>query len=184
MNAELLLDRCDYCDVTPGKLHKKTCLLSGRHMTVRFDPRNEHRTERKIEMTPEKVLLIVGATIFGILGSIHLLYTFFTNKFDAFDQTVTKAMRETSPVLTKETTMWDAWIGFNVSHSLGAMLVTAFYVPLALTNEPHVPSGRLVKRTIVQVSSTGAVVPGFVPRGERKGFPVAQEGIMPVQENG
>ncbi|MBV1904670.1 MAG: hypothetical protein KUG75_01225 [Pseudomonadales bacterium] len=30
--------------------------------------------------------------------------------------------------------MWDAWMGFNASHSLGAMLVTAFYVPLALGN--------------------------------------------------
>ena len=30
--------------------------------------------------------------------------------------------------------MWDAWVGFNASHSLGAILVTAFYVPLALTN--------------------------------------------------
>lgn len=82
----------------------------------------------------EQILLITGATIFGILGTIHLLYTFFTNKFDAFDQTVTDSMRDTSPVLTKETTMWDAWIGFNASHSLGAMLVTAFYVPLALSN--------------------------------------------------
>ena len=82
----------------------------------------------------EQILLIVGATIFGILGTIHLLYTFFSNKFDAFDQTATKAMRDTSPVLTNETTMWDAWVGFNASHSLGAMLVPAFYVPLALTN--------------------------------------------------
>jgi hypothetical protein len=82
----------------------------------------------------EQVLLILGASIFGLLGFIHLLFTFFTNKFDAFDPTTTKAMRDTSPVLTKETTMWEAWIGFNASHSLGAMLVMAFYVPLVLTN--------------------------------------------------
>ncbi|MDC1287633.1 hypothetical protein N8198_07095 [Gammaproteobacteria bacterium] len=82
----------------------------------------------------EQALLIIGAAIFGILGSIHLLYTFFTNKFDAIDPATTKAMRETSPVLTGETTMWNAWIGFNASHSLGAMLVAAFYVPLALIN--------------------------------------------------
>jgi len=81
----------------------------------------------------EQILLIVGATIFGTLGTIHLVLTFFSNKFDAFDQNVTKAMKETSPILTKETTMWDAWIGFNASHSFGATLVTAFYVPLAIT---------------------------------------------------
>ena len=82
----------------------------------------------------EQILLIAGATIFGTLGAIHLVCTFFSNRFNAFDRTVTQAMKDTSPVLTKETTMWNAWVGFNASHSLGAMLVTAFYVPLALTN--------------------------------------------------
>ena len=82
----------------------------------------------------EQAFLIVGAAIFGVLGFIHLLYTFFTNKFDAFDPVAAKAMRDTSPVLTKETTMWDAWIGFNARHSLGAILVAAFYIPLAFTN--------------------------------------------------
>lgn len=82
----------------------------------------------------DQILLIIGASIFGILGFAHLFYTFCTNKFDARDRTVTTAMNNTSPVLTKETTMWKAWIGFNASHSLGAMLVMAFYVPLAATN--------------------------------------------------
>jgi len=82
----------------------------------------------------EQILLIVGAIIFGVLGTIHLVYTFFSNKFNAFDSSVTKAMKNTSPLLTKQTTMWNAWVGFNASHSLGAILVTAFYVPLALNN--------------------------------------------------
>ncbi len=82
----------------------------------------------------EQVLLIVGASIFGVLGTIHLVYTFYSNKFNAFDPTVTKAMKRTSPILTKETTIWDAWVGFNASHSLGAMLIAAFYIPLALFN--------------------------------------------------
>ncbi len=81
-------------------------------------------------MNPQ-ILIIIGASIFGILGSIHLLYTFFSNKFEAFDSTVTEAMKSTSPILTKETSVWKAWIGFNASHSLGAMLVAAFYIPLA-----------------------------------------------------
>jgi len=82
----------------------------------------------------EQILLIVGASIFGILGAIHLAYTFYSNKFNAFDPAVTKAMKRTSPVLTRETTIWNAWIGFNASHSLGAILVAAFYIPLALSN--------------------------------------------------
>jgi hypothetical protein len=78
-----------------------------------------------------QILLIIGASVFGILGIIHLLYTFLTNKFEARDSSVTKAMKRTSPVLTKETSVWGAWVGFNASHSLGAMLVAAVYIPLA-----------------------------------------------------
>ena len=61
----------------------------------------------------EQILIIVGASIFGILGLVHLIYTFYTNKFDARKSSVTDAMKKTSPVLTKETTIWDAWVGFN-----------------------------------------------------------------------
>ena len=80
-----------------------------------------------------QILLIIGASIFGILGTVHLLYTFFTNKFEAHDSSVTEAMKGTSPILTKETSVWKAWVGFNASHSLGAMLVAAVYIPLTTT---------------------------------------------------
>ena len=82
----------------------------------------------------EQVLMITGASIFGLLGLMHLLYTFFTHKFNAFDPAVTQAMKNTSPVLTKETSMWAAWVGFNASHSLGALLVAAFYIPMAASH--------------------------------------------------
>ena len=77
-----------------------------------------------------QIFLIIGASVFGILGSIHLWYTFFTNKFEAHDSSVTEAMKRTAPILTKETSVWDAWVGFNASHSLGALLVAAVYIPL------------------------------------------------------
>lgn len=80
----------------------------------------------------EQILIIIGASIFGVLGTVHLFYTFFTNKFEAYDSSVTEAMKETSPILTKETTVWSAWIGFNASHSIGAMLVAGFYIPLTM----------------------------------------------------
>jgi hypothetical protein len=82
----------------------------------------------------EQLLIIIGASIFGLLGLAHLLFTFFTNKFNAFNPDVTESMKGTSPVLTKETTMWDAWVGFNASHSLGAIFIAAVYIPLAAFN--------------------------------------------------
>lgn len=80
----------------------------------------------------EKIFIVTGASIFGVLGSIHLIYTFFTNKFDAIDPSVNEAMKSTSPVLTKETTIWNAWVGFNASHSLGVMIFAGVYIPLTI----------------------------------------------------
>lgn len=77
-----------------------------------------------------QILLISGASIFGLLGAIHLIYTFFSNKFYASDNAVTSAMQKTSLMITKETTLWNAWLGFNASHSLGMMIVPAIYIPL------------------------------------------------------
>lgn len=79
-----------------------------------------------------KLLILFGAGIFGVLGTLHLIYTFFGNKFEARDPAVTEAMKTTSPFITRDSSMWDCWIGFNASHSLGAILVAAVYIPLAL----------------------------------------------------
>jgi len=32
-------------------------------------------------------------------------------------------MRSSSPILTKELSMWNAWIGFNASHSAGGIFI-------------------------------------------------------------
>ncbi len=82
----------------------------------------------------DKILLVIGMSIFGVLGTIHLIYTFFTEKFRPYDLSVEKAMKGACPKLTKETTMWRAWIGFNASHSLGAMLFAAVYIPMTISH--------------------------------------------------
>jgi hypothetical protein len=79
-----------------------------------------------------KILMVLGASIFGVLGGLHLAYTFFTDKFLPRERALIDAMKGTSPVLTRDMTMWDAWVGFNGSHSLGAILFAAFYLLLAL----------------------------------------------------
>lgn len=82
----------------------------------------------------EQWLLIIGAGIFGVLGTAHLIFTFVTDKFEAFDSSVTEAMKRTSPRISKETTMWRAWIGFNASHSFGAMIFAGLYIPLSFSH--------------------------------------------------
>ena len=82
-----------------------------------------------------KIFVISGASIFAALGTFHLYFTFFSNKFLARDENVTESMKGTSPILTGDTTMWKAWIGFNASHSLGAMSFGAIYILLAVGHE-------------------------------------------------
>lgn len=62
-----------------------------------------------------------GSLIFIILGSIHLTYTFFTNKFSSKNKTVITEMKASYPILTKYTTIWKSWVGFNASHSIGVL---------------------------------------------------------------
>ena len=65
----------------------------------------------------------LGSLIFIILGSIHLLYTFLTDKFSSKNEKAVTEMKSSHPILTKETTIWKAWIGFNASHSIGAIFI-------------------------------------------------------------
>ncbi|MES2655133.1 MAG: hypothetical protein V4620_06055 [Bacteroidota bacterium] len=82
-------------------------------------------------MTIAKYLWELGSLIILLLGTIHLYYTFFSDKFLTRDKSLKPAMEKSSPVLTKETTMWKAWIGFNASHSSGAMFIGIINLYLA-----------------------------------------------------
>ncbi|HNU86991.1 MAG TPA: hypothetical protein PKJ94_01790 [Ferruginibacter sp.] len=79
-----------------------------------------------------KILWIAGSSIYIILAGLHLLYTFFTDKFLAKDRATVEAMKNTHPILTNRTTMWKAWIGFNGSHSSGGIFLGTINLLLAL----------------------------------------------------
>jgi len=72
-----------------------------------------------------------AAIVFG-LGALHLVLTFHGPKLTPRDAALQEAMRTVSPVLTRETTMWKTWVGFNASHSLGAILFGLVYGYMAL----------------------------------------------------
>lgn len=81
-------------------------------------------------------LWIFGSAVIGILGSIHLLYTFFTDKFSPRDEKLLADMKAVSPVLTKDISMWNAWMGFNGSHSSGIIFIAAINIFMALNFFP------------------------------------------------
>jgi len=80
----------------------------------------------------EQILMCVSAAIVFLLGTAHLYYTFVGDKLRPRNPAVLTAMEQDHPGLTRQTTMWRAWIGFNASHSLGAMLFGLIYSYLAL----------------------------------------------------
>ena len=78
-----------------------------------------------------KYIWELGSLIFIILGSLHLLYTFFTDKFSSRNEKAVAEMKASSPILTKDTTIWKAWIGFNASHSAGAIFIGVINIYVA-----------------------------------------------------
>ena len=79
-------------------------------------------------------LVAASASVILLLGLIHLLYTFRGTKLHPRDPQLIAALKEVSPVITRQTTMWKAWVGFNASHSLGAILFGAVYGYLAVVH--------------------------------------------------
>jgi hypothetical protein len=87
-------------------------------------------------VTAASLLVTASAATILALGVVHLVYTFFGPKLTPRDAALRARMSEVSPVLTRRTTMWRAWLGFNASHSLGAILFGLVYGHLALV-EPR-----------------------------------------------
>ena len=79
-----------------------------------------------------KVLMILSASIMLVLGVVHLGYTLWGAKLTPRDPALQISMSQTSPVITKETTMWRCWVGFNASHSIGLVLFGVFFGYLAV----------------------------------------------------
>ena len=80
------------------------------------------------------LLVAASATIILLLGLVHLVYTFHGRKLHPRDADLETRLKEVSLVLTRETTMWRAWVGFNASHSFGAILFGAVYGYLAVVH--------------------------------------------------
>jgi hypothetical protein len=81
-----------------------------------------------------RLLIAACAGVILVLGLAHLLLTFHGSKLHPRDVELHAKLKQVSPVLTRETTMWRAWVGFNASHSYGAILFGAVYGYLAIAH--------------------------------------------------
>ena len=81
-----------------------------------------------------RILMVLSASIIFTLGAVHLVYTFWGPKLTPRDSALQISMSRISPVITTETTMWRAWVGFNASHSMGLILFGLVFGFLALAH--------------------------------------------------
>ena len=76
-----------------------------------------------------RYLFLAGALPFVVLGIAHALATPLTPEeakgLSPRDPAYRQAMSKETVLLTRRTNLWQAWVGFNLSHSLGAVLFGA-----------------------------------------------------------
>src|SRR5216684_2049994 len=78
--------------------------------------------------------MVLSASVIFALGVVHLVYTFWGPKLTPRDPALQISMSQIAPVITKETTMWRCWVGFNASHSMGLILFGLVFGFLALAH--------------------------------------------------
>lgn len=82
-------------------------------------------------------LLVIAGLIYCVLGLLHAVFTLMDERnprrLAPDDPAVTAAMQASRMRLSRgATTMWQAWISFNLTHSLAAMLLgTACFIVAA-----------------------------------------------------
>ncbi|HEY0703686.1 MAG TPA: hypothetical protein VGD60_13045 [Candidatus Acidoferrales bacterium] len=82
------------------------------------------------------MFIAASAAIILLLGCVHLLYTFRGPNLQPRDPDLAARMAEVSPVITRQTTMWRVYVGFNATHSLGLILFGLVYGYLAIFQSP------------------------------------------------
>ena len=85
-----------------------------------------------------KYPFILGTLPFILLGAIHILYsvrdTWSPKKLTPYDDSVRVSMQRSTLALTRQTTMWRAWLGFNISHGIGVLFFGLIYLTLAISD--------------------------------------------------
>src|SRR5262245_65376053 len=90
---------------------------------------------------PSRLLFLAGAAPFLLLGTVHAFATPLRpdepRGLSPTDPTLISAMSNARVRLTGRTDLWSAWVGFNLSHSLGAVLFGILVVLIGRTDASY-----------------------------------------------
>lgn len=123
-------------------------------------------------ITLPSALIAASAAIILLLGLAHLLFTFSGPKLMPRDRELQARMQEVAPVISRETTIWKAWVGFNASHSFGAIMFGAIYGYLSLVH------AAFLFRSTFLLSLGLLLLCGYLFLGKRYWFRVPFRGIL------
>ncbi|MBC9912755.1 LIC_13387 family protein [Chitinophaga varians] len=85
-----------------------------------------------------------GSVIIGLAGLSHLRATLGTTQLFPRDEKVIADMKKAPLQMTEKLTMWKCWIGFNATHSSGAIFVGIINFYLALRNFAFLSSSQFL----------------------------------------
>jgi hypothetical protein len=98
-----------------------------------------------------RLLVVIGATIFLAMGTLHGLLTLrdlsTPKAFTPKDASVRHAMQAAKLAFNPRVAIWQAWLGFNLSHSLGLVVFGAGLLALGWFHF-EVFSGNLVVQAL------------------------------------
>lgn len=96
-----------------------------------------------------KLFIILGASIFVLLGVLHALYTFQDldnpRNFTPRNENLLDEMKESSVALHPQINLWKAWLGFHFSHSLGLLMFGGAFLYIGVFHPQFFAQSTLLK---------------------------------------
>ncbi len=92
----------------------------------------------------ETTLLVLGCSVFIILGIGHAALMLFSTKFEPRDPSLLAQLKSSKAGLSKAGNLWSGIKGFHLSHSLGLVIYGGFYTTLALENPGYLRSSTIL----------------------------------------
>ena len=109
-----------------------------------------------------RILFIAGACPFILLGAAHALATPLRVEerkgLSPSDKGLAEQMARATLRLTRRTDLWRAWVGFNLSHSLGAVAFGLLVVIAGRTRASFATEGPVFAPIALAISSTYLVL--------------------------
>jgi len=109
-----------------------------------------------------RIFVSIGGSIFLLLGTLHGLLTlkdlFEPKAFTPRDPALREAMQQSSIGLDRSINLWNAWLGFNFTHSLGLMLFGGAFLYLGLFDPAAFKAHTLLQIIGITVSATYLVL--------------------------